>query len=194
MRPIALLLVALTAASPARAQQAAVSSSAEPQSTAEDGARNLPVSLDKIKEALLQPVPALSLRTVDQRPTFRVQIIERQKIDELLATLNFKTAPAPGGGLYGYEMQRQMWPAVDNPMHQPYAAFNQGELLTILVENLVRKYLGDRLMSTVSKLEREHAEAAARDDVRRTIAGYCAAQPAGGAGIAICATESGAPR
>ena len=50
---------------------------------------NLPVSLDKIHEGL-QQTPALSLRTLDERPIFRVQILERQKIEELLATLNFK--------------------------------------------------------------------------------------------------------
>src|SRR6185503_15069239 len=123
-----------------------------------------------------------SLRSVDERPTFRVQIRERQKIEELLASLNFKTAPAPGGGLYGYEQQRQMFPAVDNPMRQPYAAFNQGELLTILIENLVGKYLGGRALNAVSNAERARAEAAAKDEVRAAVTQYCAAQPRAGAG------------
>jgi hypothetical protein len=176
--------------SPARAQQAQASSPPDGSSTPRDASKDqepgLPVSLDKIREALQQPTPALSLRTVDERPTFRIQILERMKIEELLATLNFKTAPAPGGGLYGYEQQRQMFPAVDNPLRQPYAAFNQGELLTILVENLAAHYLGGRLANTVTKAERAHAEAAARDEVKRTIAEYCAAQPHAGAGIQIC--------
>src|SRR5437016_274899 len=192
MRLSALLFIGVLLTSPAWAQPAATSAgerprgepstSADPKSPAEDAGqgpatrrdqaltttdqrRDLPVSLDKIKAALEEPRPALSLKSVDERPTFRVQIVERQKIEELLATLNFKSSsPAPGGGLYGYEMQRQMFPAVDNPMRQPYAAFNQAELLTILIENLAGKYLGGRALNAVSKAEREHAEAAARDE------------------------------
>jgi hypothetical protein len=152
------------------------------------------VSLEKIKDALKQPAPLLSLRTIDERPTFRIQILERMKIEELLATLNFKTGPAPAGGLYGYEQQRQMFPAVDNPLRQPYAAFNQGELLTILIENLARHYLGGRLLNAVSNAERTHAESAAREEVKRTIAEYCAAQPSAGAGIQICDANLSAVR
>ena len=205
MRLITLLFTATVAVSPAWAQQAPPSSAPDlpyvPQdkrTSAKDAvvsqptdqeAINLPVSIDKIKEALRQPAPALSLRTLDERPTFRMQIQERQKIEELLATLNFKTSPAPGGGLYGYEQQRQMFPAVDNPLRQPYAAFNQGELLTILIENLVGKYLGGKALNAISNAERARAEAAAKDEVRAAVAQYCAAQPRAGAGIQICETS-----
>jgi hypothetical protein len=153
-----------------------------------DAGNGLPVSIEKIKEALQQPPSPFSLRTLDERPTFRVQIQERMKIEELLASLNFKTAPAPGGGLYGYEQQRQMFPAVDNPLRQPYAAFNQGELLTILIENLAMKYLGGRAMNAISNAERARAEAAAKEEVRDAVAQYCTAQPRQGAGIQICDT------
>jgi hypothetical protein len=149
---------------------------------------SLPVSIEKIKEALQQPPSPFSLRTLDERPTFRVQIQERMKIEELLASLNFKTSPAPGGGLYGYEQQRQMFPAVDNPLRQPYAAFSQGELLTILIENLAMKYLGGRAMNAISNAERARAQAAAKEEVREAVAQYCAAQPRQGAGIQICET------
>jgi hypothetical protein len=198
MRLMALLFTALLAVSPARAQQAQPSSAVESSSPARDGteaqASGLPVSLEKIKEALRQPAPLLSLRTIDERPTFRIQILERMKIEELLATLNFKTGPAPAGGLYGYEQQRQMFPAVDNPLTQPYAAFNQGELLSILIENLAWHYLGGRALNAVSKAERAHAESAAREEVKRTIAEYCAAQPNAGAGIQICDANLSAVR
>jgi hypothetical protein len=148
------------------------------------------VSIDKIREALEQPAPAMSLRTLDERPMFRIQIQERMKIDELLASLNFKTSPAPGGGLYGFEQQRQMFPAVDNPLRQPYAAFNQPELLTILVENLVGSYLADKAGNAISNAERMHAEANAREDVRAAVEQYCSAQPKAGAGIQICDASS----
>ena len=149
---------------------------------------DLPVSLDRIKEGLEQ-TPTLSLRTLDERPTFRLQIFERQKIEELLTTLNFKSGPTPAGGVYWNEVLRQMWPTVDHPLNQPYAAFNQGELLTILIENLVGKYLGGKALNAVSSAERAHAEAAARDEVQQAIRDYCAAQPNGGTGIQICSTS-----
>ncbi len=197
MRLIALLFTAVLTVSPARAQQAQPSSSPDTRTSTTQapkdndsrgatGDLNLPVSIDKIKEALQQPPSQLSLRTIDERPTFRVQIQERQKIEELLATLNFKTGPAPGGGLYGYEQQRQMFPAADNPLRQPYAAFSQGELLTILIENLLGKYLGGRAVNAVSDFERKRAEAAAKEEVREAVTQYCAAQPRAGAGIQIC--------
>jgi hypothetical protein len=148
---------------------------------------NLPVSLDKIRDGLQQP-PRLSLRTLDERPTFRVQILERQKIEELLATLNFKTGPTPAGGIYMYEQQRQMFNPVDRPLMQPYAAFGQGQLLTILFQNLLGRYLGGKAINAISKSERARAEANAREEVRAAVAHYCNAQPNLGAGIQICDT------
>jgi hypothetical protein len=148
---------------------------------------DLPVSLDKIKEAL-QQTPLLSLRTIDERPTFRVMIRERMKIEELLASLNFKSDRPPAGGIYMQEQQRIMFPAVDNPLVQPFAAFNQGELLTILVENLVGKYFAGRAVDAISKAERARAEAAAREEVRSAVQEYCNAQPHAGAGLAICSS------
>jgi len=204
MRLITLLFTAAVIVSPVWAQERPSSSAADlpyvPQdkrTTAEKPATsetqnqeslNLPVSIDKIKEALQQPAPILSLRTIDERPTFRMQILERQKIEELLATLNFKTTRAPAGGLYWDEIQRQMFPAVDNPLRQPYAAFSQGELLTILIENLVGKYLGGRAIEAVSKAEHARAEAAAKEEVRNAVSQYCSSQPNNGAGVQICGT------
>jgi hypothetical protein len=196
MRLTLLVLTAALMGASARAQQpppsAATDSSTGQTAPHEDKPsepdHSLPVSLDKIREALQQPPSPFSLATLDERPTFRVQIQERMKIEELLASLNFKTAPAPGGGLYGFEQQRQMFPSVDNPLRQPYAAFSQGELLTILVENLAIKYLGGRALNAISSAERSRAEAAAKEEVREAVAQYCAAQPRHGVGIQICDT------
>jgi ribosomal protein L12E/L44/L45/RPP1/RPP2 len=190
MRLLALLFTATLTASPAWAQQAAPSSAPENTKDTKDTKESelkLPVSVAKIREAL-ETTPSVSLWTIDERPTFRVQILERQKIEELLATLNFKTGPIPAGGLYMAEQQRVMFPSVDNPLRQPFAAFNQPELLTILIENLVGKYLGGKAMNAISNAERAHAEAAARDEVRTAVAQYCSAQPNQGAGIQICDT------
>jgi hypothetical protein len=187
---LALLFTAILSASPDAAQQPSASSPQD--ATRDESARDkdsaaLPVSLSKIREAL-ESVPLLSLRTVDERPTFRIQIQDRLKIEELLATLNFKAGPVPAGGLYMAEQNRIIFPSVDNPLRQPLAAFNQSELLTILIENLVGKYLGGKAMNAVSKSERANAEAAAKDEVRAAVAQYCSAQPKNGFGIQICDT------
>jgi hypothetical protein len=189
MRLWALLFMATLAASPVAAQQTPVS---PPAATGQDEPSQnpqsaLPVSLDKIKEAL-QTTPTLSLSTLDERPVFRVQIQERQKIEELLGTLNFKTGPVPAGGVYMAEQNRIMFPSVDNPLRQPYSAFNQPELLTILIENLTGRYLAGKAANAISKAERANAEAAAKEEVRAAVAQYCGAQPKAGAGIQICET------
>jgi len=196
MRLSALLFMAISLAAPARAQQTPASAPADTEQTEQGHAReapvksqelNLPVSLDKIKEALRQSPPVPMLK-IDERPTFRVQIRERQRIEQLLATLNFKSEPMPAGGIYMQEQNRLMFNPVDNPLVQPYAAFNQGELLTILVENLVGRYLAGKTGEAISKAERARAEAQAKEEVRTAVAEYCNAQPNGGIGLQICSS------
>ena len=196
MRLMALLFTAILTAAPAPAQQPQPSAAPESPSAEQDKTRSqesknqgrgLPVSVAKIREALEQ-TPAISLRALDERPTFRIQILERQKIEELLSSLNFKAGPVPAGGVYMYEQQRQMFNPVDHPLMQPFAAFSQGELLTILIENLVGKYLGGKAVDAISKSERARAEAAAREEVRVAVDQYCNAQPNAGAGIQICSS------
>ena len=187
MRLLPLLFTATLAASPAAAQQtpaSPVTGGTKDQATGDQGP-TLPVSLTKIREAL-DATPLVSLRTLDETPTFRVQIQERQRLDELLATLNFKPGLIPAGGINMAEQDRIMFPSVDNPLRQPLAAFSQPELLTILVENLVRKYLGGKMQNAISSAERAHATSTAKEEVRTAVAQYCGAQPNQGAGITIC--------
>ena len=188
MRLMALVFTATLLAAPAWAQQAQPSPKPETPASPQDG---LPVSLDKIKEAL-KHAPAEPLRGLDVKPTFKLEVQERRKIslDDLLRSLDFKAGPVPGAGLYGYEMQRQMWNPVDHPLRQPYAAFSQPELLTILVENLVGRYLGGKAINAITSAERAHALAAAQTEVRSAIDEYCAAQPNHGAGIQICSNQN----
>jgi hypothetical protein len=193
---IAILLMSVTA-SPL-AGQTPPSSSVATSSSAEDAepeevsgeplpASNLPVSIDRIRERLAAPAPERALLdSLDVKPDFRVEIVERQTILDILQKLDFRTGPAPPGGLYGYEQQRRLFNPVDHPLAQPYAAFSGGELLTIALENLMIRYLGGRLLDAVTDAERARAEAAARAEVTRAIADYCAARP-DRATIPICA-------
>src|SRR5258706_1592484 len=92
------------------------------------GLGELPVSLDRIRELLAQPAPLQ--QSLLKRPTFKVEVEERQHIQELLATLEFdktKPSPMPPGGRYGYETQRVMLSSITSPLMQPYAAFTAGE-------------------------------------------------------------------
>lgn len=181
MRLSALLFAAILTATPAIAQQGPSSSPAVPASTPQDtqpqGAKlsDLPVSLDKIREALAQ-LPVEPLKGLDERPMFRVTIRERQRIEELLQTLKFNTGPAVPGGLYAYEQQQNLFPKVNNPLAQPYGAFSQGELMQISLTTLIAKYLAGRIAGAVTAAERAHAEEAAREEVRRALEDYWAAQ------------------
>jgi len=191
MRFRLLALAVVLSAAPVQAQPAKPSSPPPAASSSADAELNLPVSLDKIKSALAAPPPA-PLRGLNEVPHFKVEITERQrfKLDELVKTLDFKSGPVPPGGLYGYEQQRQMFPAVDNPLRQPYSEFSQPELVTVLTENLVEKYLAGRAVGAVTSAMRAAAEAEARQEVIRAVTEYCAAQPHGGAGLKICANPS----
>ena len=201
MRLAALLVTAILTAGPALARQGQTAkpvgstSPAKDVQPPDDQASNLPVSLDRIREALQQPAvePLKALRGLDERPLFRVEIRERQRIEELLATLKFNSGPAVPGGLYGYEQQRIMFPSVDNPLAQPWSAFNQPELARVaslsLIETLLAKYLARQLFGAINSAEHASAQRAARDEVNRAIADYCAAQPNRGAGIQICSND-----
>ena len=83
---------------------------------------DLPVSLDRIREALSKPPELTGLRKLDIKPDFSVQVQERAQIQAILSTLDFKSGPRARGGLYGYEQQRLIWNKVDRPLAQPYAA------------------------------------------------------------------------
>jgi hypothetical protein len=189
-------LPTLAAAGPRPSRQTTASSAADSQDASKDRPEqskpaepslNLPVSVNRIRQALAQPAePLIGLRGLDETPTFRVEIRERMKIEELLQSLNYKSGPAVPGGLYAYEQQRQLFNPVDYPYMQPYSAFSQGELITIVVENLVEKYLAGRAMHAISSAERARAEAAAKEEVSHAIADYCAGQPGHGEGIRIC--------
>jgi hypothetical protein len=186
MRLPSLVLAAALVALPASAQDRQVSSAGTPASSTEDAQpkADLPVSLDHIRDGLKKGDSPL-LRTNELPADFRLEIVEQRKIDELLKKLDFKSGPAPAGGLYGYEQQRRLFNPTDRPLQQPYAAFSGGELITIALENLIAKYLGGPLINALSGAERSRAERAAREEIEREIAAYCAARP-DRADIQIC--------
>lgn len=188
---ILLLLALLLAAAPAQAQPSPSKDGDEGQRLQNQGL-DLPVSLDRIREGL-EETPTTRLHGLNDAPTFTVAIHDAQRpftLEELVKSLapGFKAGPVPAGGVYDYELKRQANNPAGSPLTQPYAPFNQAELLTVLVENLAGQYLGGKALNAVSSAEREHAEGQARAEVQRAVADYCAAQPDAGRGIDVCAT------
>ena len=171
----------LGSASAASAQDSAASSraGAPESSSADTQPGDLPVSLNRIRAGLKRQATDSILKRVEIPPDFRIQILEQQRIDDMLSKLDFKhlNAPAPAGGLYGYDQQQRLFNSVDHPLVQPYAAFSGGELITVAIENLIARYLGGRIVNGVSDFERARAERAARQEVDQAIADYCAARP-----------------
>ena len=119
-------------------------------------------------------------------------IRERQKLDELLATLKLQSQDLrPPAACTATKCSASVCPSVDNPLRQPYAAFNQPELLTILIENLVGHYLarqGDQCHLGRRTCARRGGRARRSPPGGRTT--YCSAQPNSGAGILICDTKA----
>jgi hypothetical protein len=184
MRLFLLLLASTLIGAPAAAQDGKPSSA--PTSAEDAGRKDLPVSLERIREGLATGSPKLSLSALEKPPDFKVEVQERRALEEILSSLDFKTGPAPAGGIYGYEQQRQLFNPVDRPLAQPYAAFSAGEAITIAIENLIGKYLAGRLAETTSNAERVKAEAAARRDVAGAIEKYCAADAERAKRLSIC--------
>jgi hypothetical protein len=187
------VLAAMLVASPVTAQEPAASSSGgtAKSSTGDAQSGDLPVSLDRIRAGLKRQVTDSLLKRAEIPPDFRIQILEQQKIDDMLSKLDFKgvSGPAPAGGLYGYEQQQRLFNSVDHPLVQPYAAFSGGELITIAIENLIARYLGGRIVNGITEAEHARAERAAREEVDKAIADYCAARP-DRADIQLCTSPS----
>ena len=175
MRLILLLVTAIGLGVPVWAQETAVPSpDGGKASQTEDAGAQLPVSLDRIREGLKKPQDRTLLHAYEMKPDFRVRVEEQAHIDDLMKRLDFKSGPAPAGGLYSYEQQRRLFNPTDRPLQQPYAAFSGGELITIAIENLIGRYIASRAGNAITSAVRSHAESEARKEVDQAVEDYCA--------------------
>jgi hypothetical protein len=190
MRLMALLVTAILWSSDGFAQQPQPSAPAENPSSVQDATSTsgtkdagpgptLPVSLEKIREALSQPPPSEPLKGLNEPPTFRLEIQERQKFEALMAKIKFdKGGPVVAGGNDAYDQQQRLFPRIDNPRLQPYGAFSTGEIMTLGIEALVEKYVAQKVAHVFGDALRAQAEREAREEVARALAGFWASQPA----------------
>jgi hypothetical protein len=182
---VAPLLSVMLTAGPLRAQQGTSSGVVPPPSSFDSGGESrdglqVPVSLDRIREALAQPPPAEPLKGLNEQPTFRLQVQERQKFELLMEKIRFEGGGGPEvfGGRANYDMQRLLFPPVDNPRVQPYGAFNTGEILTLAAEAAAAKLVATRVSQVFSGLLGRQTEQEAREEVARALAAFQAAQTA----------------
>jgi hypothetical protein len=142
---------------------------------------NLPISFDKIRDGLLQTQPAEPLKglTPAEQPTFRVHITEQQKFEDLIAKIKYDPpGPQVAGGSAYYDQYQRLFPRINNPLVQPYAAFTGGEMATLAVEALIEKYIVEKMAHVVGGTLRAQAEREAREEVARAMAAYWASQSA----------------
>jgi hypothetical protein len=191
MRLYCLMVAVILAGAPLAAQDAPPSSTDTDSSSTVDAAPELPVSIDRIREALAK-TPTKPLLRVGEQPDFAITVEERVILEDFFKPEDFKVGPVPAGGLYAYEQQRVLSNKVDQPLTQPYAAFSGGELITLAIQGLLFKYLGQQVIDGAVGAERAAEEAAARETVMKAIQSYCAAQPASGAAIEICSAPRAA--
>lgn len=140
---------------------------------------DLPVSLDRIRDALAQPAPAEPLKGLNEQPIFRLEIQERQRIEQLMEKIKFDGGGGPevAGGRANYELQRVIFPPVDNPLVQPYAAFSTGQVLTLAAEALAVKLVAPKISRMFGGLLGAQTEREAREEVARNLAAFQAAHP-----------------
>jgi hypothetical protein len=142
---------------------------------AQDSAQNnvqpldLPVSLERIREGLASEKPSI-LDALDRQPNFRVEVEEkRPNFAEMFPPGSFDGGPVPPGGLYAYEQQRMLFP------NSTPALFSFDALPVFR-----------QLVNAISEARRARAAAAAREEVERAMAEFCAAQPNRGEGVVGC--------
>ena len=142
---------------------------------AQDSAQNnvqpldLPVSLERIREGLASEKPSI-LDALDRQPNFRIEVEEkRPNFADMFPPGSFDGGPVPPGGLYAYEQQRMLFPN------------STPALFSFSVLPVFRQ-----LVNAISEARRARAAAAAREEVERAMAEFCAAQPNRGENVAGC--------
>src|SRR5262245_27338864 len=122
------------------------------QDQGEQAPSKLPVSMNRIREALKKP-PRLRV-TPETSTDFSVEINQEQRFKDLLDLIDFGSGPAIPGGLYGYQQQQVL-----GQQSQP-------------LFNVNLSGIGQGIGSTISKARRDRAERLAREEVQRSLVDF----------------------
>jgi hypothetical protein len=119
---------------------------------------DLPVSLDRIQKGMAQQ-PALKLEV--DRPVFRTEVIGRKPTIEDILGRDFARGRANYGGMTHEEFLNMVTPQDV----QGYAAFTNGEGLTVAATSFVMQWALQRAMQRFKEARTEREREAARREV-----------------------------
>lgn len=156
-----------TPAGPASSAQAAPQKPADPDGTPPPAAE-LPVSVDRIKDALSRP-PAIRLE--DSRPVFRVEVIGRKVTIEDILGPDYLKGPAPVAG--GGPTHQEILDLVTPKDVQGYAAFNNKEAAVVAATSFGFQLALQGLQKAIHKFQEAKADRdreAARQEVQDALA------------------------
>ena len=131
---------------------------AEQQPAEANASIELPVSLERIQEAISRP-PAI--KPSSNRPVFRVEVFARKPTIEDILGPDYLRGPVPNAGMTHQEFLNMVTPTEFRGM----AMFTNGEAITITATALALQWA---LMKAVDKLKEardERAKNAARQEV-----------------------------
>ena len=128
-------------------------------------AADLPVSVDRIKEALSRP-PAIRLE--DSRPVFRVEVIgQKLTIEDILGPDYLKgPVPAVAGGMTHQEFLDLVTPKDV----QGYAAFSNGEGMVVAATSFLQQWALQKAIHKFQEAKSNREREAARKEVQDALA------------------------
>lgn len=157
LHALALLGMLLTA--PQQGAASVPGAAPDPETTQPDaGAIQLPVSLERIQEAVSRP-PAI--RTGGERPVFRVEVIERRPTIEDILGPDYLRGPAPASSMSHQEFLNMVTPQEFRGM----AMFTNKEAITIAATSLALQWALSKAVDKLKDARTERAKEAARREV-----------------------------
>lgn len=118
----------------------------------------LPVSLERIQEAVSRP-PAI--RTGSDRPVFRVEVIERRPTIEDILGPDYLRGPAPASSMSHQEFLNMVTPQEFRGM----AMFTNKEAITIAATSLALQWALSKAVDKLKEARTARAKEAARREV-----------------------------
>lgn len=155
----ALVLLGMLLTAPQQGAAAAPGVRSDPGTAQPDaGAIQLPVSLERIQEAVSRP-PAI--RTGGDRPVFRVEVIERRPTIEDILGPDYLRGPAPASSMSHQEFLNMVTPQEFRGM----AMFTNKEAITIAATSLALQWALSKAVDKLKEARTARAKEAARREV-----------------------------